>query len=456
MKARRLPVARLLLCACLALTMLSSSPPAFTEPEPTPAPPPIAFTTPGNSAVQKYMRLELGQPIDDAVEALGEPTAVYGQDSYAYRAIAGAAGAEAAAVYRFSAKSVNFECIASALDGRILKKQVSSPGAFPKLLDSASELAVEGGTPYDSLYAAAGVAPYLWMSFLPPNADSGAGRCDVCLWPDGSGQLVAVVRRGVVLRCEYQPNGVVLPAAAVDGITPRAPRYLALKPKNGNAALSKYAPFKKFAALRPGQKESDVTRKMGEAASAEDNGILRTLTYEFENDGFAAGAASFQFVFAGGDDPMLISKSAAALPLAEAEVRARYAPQMLPGMALDDIRRFMGDPLVTGQSLSTTGELLSSQSYAGDFACVSAVFAEGADACLWHEAVLDDPPEEGATLYEEYVLAQKPQPAKAQSVKPNAPSPTRRRARTTTPKPMPSLRVIPAVPFVRVTPEAPY
>jgi hypothetical protein len=62
---------------------------------------------------------------------------------------------------------------------------------------------------------------------------------------------VAVVRQGFVLRCEYQPNGMVLPSAAVDGLTPRAPRYLASNPVNGNDLLAGYTPFKKFATVRP-------------------------------------------------------------------------------------------------------------------------------------------------------------------------------------------------------------
>ncbi|NLF27138.1 MAG: hypothetical protein GX592_04510 [Clostridiales bacterium] len=393
---------RLVLPMCLALALLACSLAGSGEPLPTPTFPPISFTTTGNSAFQQYMEIALGEPIEAAMDAFGEPTAVYGQDSYVYRAIAGAAAAEPAIVFRFRANSLNFECIASALDGRILKKQVSSPGAFHRLLDSASALVVEGGTPYSDLYLAAGVEPYLWMSFLAPNTDD--GRYDVCLWPDSGGQLVAVVRDGVVQSCEYQPIGIVLPAAAVDAVTPRAPRYLAALPENGNDALASFTAFMKFATLRPGQSGDDVIRVMGLPTREDTGGGLRTLSYEYPHGGYATGRVAFSFTVADDDSQMLVAKGVEAFPLGEAEVRARYAPQMLPGMAMEDILRFMGDPLTTNQSLSTSGGVFTAHSYTGHFASVSAVFASDGDACLWHEVMLNDSGEEALTLYEEYVL----------------------------------------------------
>ncbi len=475
MRSGRSRFIRLVLPVCLALALLA--PTGSGEPLPTPTFPPISFTTTGNSALREYMEIELGQPVEAAMAAFGEPTAVYGQDGYVYRAIAGAGNAEPAVVYRFRANSLNFECIASALDGRILKKQVSSPGAFSRLLANASALAVEGGTPYPDLLLTAGVDPYLWMSFLPPNAETGADRYEVCLWPDASGQLVAVVQGGVVLRCEYQPNGMVLPAAEVDGLTPRAPRYLKALPENGNSALSDFTPFMKFATLRPGQGEADVTRVMGVPTYEASGGGLRTLSYEYPHGGYATGGVAFSFTVADDDSRMLIAKNVEAFPLGDAEVRARYAPQMLPGMAMDDILGFMGEPLATNQSLSTAGGVFTAYSYTGRFACVSAVFESGGDYCLWHEAIVNDAEEEAATLYEEYVLLGEGEPGEGEpgedeptptptpmlpdqyTVRPTrtpkppspTPGPTRTHTPNRTPSPTPSHEVTPPPPTPTAT-----
>lgn len=424
----------------------TSAPPEQTAPSPTATPfaeYDLTFTTPGNSAVQQYMQLALCAPIADAAARFGEPAAIYGQGSYAYRAVAGAEDAEAAIVYRFSKNNIGFECIASAADGRILKKQVSTPAAFPKLLDNASGFVAQDNTPYRQLLDAVGVDPYLWMAFLAPNAVTDADRYEVCLWPDSSGQLVAVVQNNMVLRCEYQPNSVALAAAAVDGVTPRVPRYLERKPENGNDLLAKYAQFKKFASLKPGQDEEDVRSKMGEPTSTEENGGMRTLTYAYPDAAYVTGNAVFTFTVTADHDATLIAKSAAAMPLSDTEVRGRYAPQMLPGMALDDIERFMGESLIVNQSLSTTDVLLNAYSYTGCYASVSAVFAKGTDACLWHELIINDIQEEAATLYEEYVLPVVPgasTPRKSPKPTPTPPVATRVPV-TTTPTPPVATRV---------------
>lgn len=406
--------------------------PADTPPSPTATATPeydLAFTTPGNAAVQQYMQLALCAQFADAITLFGQPKAIYGAGSYAYTAIAGANDTEAAAVYRFMKDDIGFECIVSTLDGRILKKQVSTPAAFPKLLDDAraklqqyTDLNTIG---YQELLTALGVNPYLWMSYVAPNAKTDADRYEVCLWPDDAGQLVAVVQNNKVLRCEYQPNDTVLTAAAVDNATPRAPRWLNIKPDNDNSALSKNASFKKFAALKLGQTEQDVRNAMGTPTS-EANG---TLTYAYADAAFATGQVQFTFTIAGGQ---LTAKTVTAMPLGEATVRGRYAPQMLPGMSKDDIARFMGDPLVTSQSLSATGETVLAYTYTGAFASVSARFAKGADTCLFNEMAVNDAQEELATLYEEYVLPVTPgAPAKTRT--PTTPKPTEPPIRTRPP-----------------------
>ena len=434
----------------------TSAPPEQAAAAPTPTPfteYDITFTAPGNSAVQQYMQLALCAPIADAAARFGEPTSIYGQGSYAYRAIAGADDTEGAIVYRFSKDNIGFECIASAVDGRILKKQVSTPAVFPKLLDNASGFVAQDNTPYSQLLDTVGINPYLWMAFLAPNAVTDADRYEVCLWPDSSGQLVAVVQNNMVLRCEYQPNSTVLPAAAVDGVTPRVPRYLARKPKNGNDALAKYEAFKKFASIKPGQDEDDVRSKMGEPTSTEENSGMRTMTYTYADAAYATGETVFTFTVTG-DDATLIAKGATAMPLGETEIRGRYAPQMLHGMTLSDIERFMGDSLLANQSLSTTDVLLNAYAYTGCYASVSAVFAKDTDTCLWHELTVNDTQEEAVTLYEEYVLPVVPgsqsTPRKTAKPTPTPPSATRVPVTTTptpplatrvplTPKPTPTL-----------------
>ena len=414
----------------------------------------LAFTTPGNAAVQQYMQLALCAPYEDAITLFGQPNAIYGANSYAYRAIAGANDTEAAAVYRFMKDDIGFECIVSTLDNRILKKQVSTPAAFPKLLDDARTKLQQypdwNTIGYQELLTAMGVNPYLWMSFVAPNALSDEDCYEVCLWPDDAGQLVAVVQNNDVLCLEYQPTDEVLTAAAVDGITPRAPRWLELKPENDNSALSKYAAFKTFAALKLEQSEQDVRNKMG-APTSENNG---TLTYAYADAAFATGQVQFAFAFS---DGKLSAKRVTALPLGDATVRGRYAPQMLPGMSMDDVEHFMGSALVTNQNLGTAGETVSSYTYTGAYASVSALFAKGTDACVANEMAINDADEEQDTLYEEYVLPVTPgKPVKTRTPSTSTPKPTAtpvptRPALTAAPTPTPYSRPTPT-PYVRPTP----
>ena len=439
-----------------APTATSAPAPADT-PAPTPTAEPeydLAFTTPGNAAVQQYMQLSLCAPYEDAIALFGQPEAIYGANSYAYRAIAGANDTEAAAVYRFMKDDIGFECIVSTLDGRILKKQVSTPAAFPKLLDDARAKLQQfpdwNAIGYPELLTAMGINPYLWMSFAAPNATTDEDRYEVCLWPDDAGQLVAVVQNNDLLCLEYQPTDEVLTAAAVDGTTPRAPRWLALKPENDNSALSKYAAFKKFAALKLEQSEQDVRDKMGTPTS-EASG---TLTYGYADAAFATGQVQFAFSIT---DGKLTAKRVTALPLGNATVRGRYAPQMLPGMSMNDIEHFMGSALVTNQSLNTVGETVSAYTYTGAYASVSALFAKGTDACTGNEMVVNDVNEEQDTLYEEYVLPVTPgKPAKTRTPGTSTPKTTAtpvptRPARTASPTPTPYSRPTPT-PYSRPTP----
>lgn len=283
---------------------------------------------------------------------------------------------------------------------------------------------IPGQADFLSVVTAVGASPYLWMSFLPPNATSDADCYSVCLWPDKAGQLVAVVQHNVVLRWEYQPNNTVLDAAAVDQTAPRVPRWLAPDPENGNNTLAKYAAFAKFSALLPGQSEQQVIEKMGAPTQTEDAAALRTLRYVFPDAAYAGGNAVFVFQFGTGADKSLLAKSAELMPVGTEEVRGRYAPQMLPGMTQSEISRFMdGKALLTNISFSATGELLQAYSYAGSRAMVSAVFNKGTDICLYNESVINDTQDEGATLYEEYVLPVVPAPPKTSTPKTATPRP---------------------------------
>jgi hypothetical protein len=441
--------------AAPAATSAPTPAPAET-PAPTPTEEPeynLTFSIPGNAAVQQYMRLALCAPHEDAIALFGQPKAIYGANSYAYQAIAGADATEAAAVYRFMKDGIGFECIVSTLDGRILKKRVSPPAAFPKLLDGARAKLQQfpdwNAIGYQELLTAMGVNPYLWMSFVAPNAPSDEDRYEICLWPDDAGQLVAVVQNNDVLSLEYQPADEVLTAAAVDGVAPRAPRWLELKPDNDNSALSRYAAFKTFAGLKLGQSEQDVQDKMG-APTSQNNG---TLTYAYADAAFATGQVEFTFSFA---DGKLTAKHVTALPLGDAEVRGRYAPQMLPGMSMDDIEHFMGSGLVTNQSLTPAGGTVSDYTYTGAYASVSALFVKGTDACAGDEMAVNDANEEQDTLYEEYVLPVIPgKPAKTRTPGTSTPKPTAT-PESATPEPtQPSRTIIPnptPTPYTRPTP----
>lgn len=419
--------------------------PAPTAPPTTPYEYAITFTVPGNSTVQKYMQLSLCSRIEDAAAIFGSPYAIYGANGYAYKAIAGSDTTEAAIVYRFMSDDIGLEFIASALDGRILKKQVSSPIAFPKLVDDASKITAAENTPYSQLLTAAGANPYLWMSFIAPNAANDADCYEVCIWPDKSGQLVAVVQNNIVLRCEYQPNGIVLPAAAADSVTPRAPRYLEPDPKNSNDILKNYAVFKKFDTLSPGKSEADVRSKMGDPTWTDENNSMLTLTYDIADAAFATGKTTYAFTF-DNTDKSLIAKSVTALPMGDDEILGRYAMQMLPGMSHDDIENFMGKPLITNQSMSVSGDLLNSYTYTGGRAAVSGVFPKNVDACLWNEVIVNDSEDEALTLYEEYVIPVKP----AIPHKTSAPTPT------LTFIPRPSITPKPTLPFKTLKPTLPF
>ena len=102
----------------------ASAPPIQTATEqpapatPSPTPYPLTFTTPGSAVAEAFMSLPLNAPISTAIDLFGEPAAIYGQNGYVYRAIAGSENAQAALVYRFVKDKVGLECIA-APDGRI-------------------------------------------------------------------------------------------------------------------------------------------------------------------------------------------------------------------------------------------------------------------------------------------------------------------------------------------------
>lgn len=379
-------------------------------PEPTPSPvpvhSPIVFSVLESGAAEAYMRAQLCAHVGSIADVFSAPNAVFGQNAYEYRAIAGGSISEKAVVFRFTVDSVGFEFIISAENGRILKKQISSPGAFPKLMEDAGALAVPKGTPYEELRTAAGVDPYLWMSFVEPGAVSDERRYEVCVWPDNNGQMAAVVQNGIVLACEYQPDDAVLPAAAADGITPRVPRYLKAEPRNANDKLSKYEPFKKYMSIGLGKTESEVTALLGAPANAGIDGNYRVLSYEYSDPEFAGGKAAFEYYFTNDGSASLVMKRSKALPLGGEQILGRYAPQMLSEMSLKVITEFMGDdPLETGSRSAGSGEVLTEYSYVGFPASVSGIFVKSGSAklCLMNEMFTLDI-NEAQTLYEEYVL----------------------------------------------------
>jgi hypothetical protein len=422
----------------------------------TPTPVPITFSVPDNDVVNTFMSIELLSPINETAAKYGDPKDIYGQDGYAYKAVAGAADQEEALVYRFVEDETGLEFIVSASDARILKKQVSSPDAFPKLLDNASDIAVSVGMPYAGLRSAAGVDPYLWMSFVLPNAQSVDNLYEVCLWPDDDGQLVALVQNGVVLGAEYQPDDMVLEPTAVDGVTPRVPRYLITKPENANNALSKYDPFEDFADIDLGTTESKIISKLGTPTQTKSESGLHVLTYAFSDADFAGGVATFEYYVTDDASKILVAKRVVALPNSGEEVRGRYAMQMLNGMSLDDIEAFMGKPLKTNRAYTDFGVETVSYSYVGLYGAAGAVFTADGAILLSNEATVSDPLE-ADTLYEEYVL-----PVDVSRPKPNAtPAPTL--TIVTDPpifaSPTPTIPIftfiIPSFPIIIVTPTPP-
>jgi hypothetical protein len=262
------------------------------------------------------------------------------------------------------------------------------------------------------------------MSFLEPNARADENRYEVCLWPDKDGQFVAVVQNGIVLRSEYQPEDEVLLAAAVDGVTPRVPRYLEPDPDNANSALAKYSAFKKFADIELGENKAHITDKLGTPALESTEGDLNVLTYEYSDPDFAGGKTTFEYYLTNDAQTALVMKRVQALPSGGEEIRGRYAPQMLPGMTMNDIREFMGKPLETDRSYTQYGEEIS-YSYVGYYGSASAVFSTlGEDElCIRNEAIVTDVPE-AETLYEEYVLpVEKHTPEKTPEPTPAAETP---------------------------------
>lgn len=374
-------------------------------PSPTPVPPKIEFAVISNPAAEKFMQVMVGKPVADAIALLGEPVHTYGQGSYQYKAVAGSDAAVPAAVYRFMVNNVPIELIVGTNDDLVLKKQISTPDIMPRLIENADAVQVADGTPYTEALKLLGVNPYLWMEFALPNAAEGESTYQVAVWPDKGGQFAALVRDGVVLRSEYQPADIVLSAAAVDGITPRVPRYLKPRPGNANGKVAAYSLFKKFAAIGMNAPEQTILSAFGPPTSQDTSDpAVRVLTYEIASADFSGSKAVFAFSLSAGSSSVLVAKHATVLPLVSADVRARYAPQMLGGMLKSEVEAFMGSGFWSDQLVNSDGRIISSYSWAGDKACVSALIPQGDTTVVGNHFALYDLDGEAASLYEEYVL----------------------------------------------------
>ncbi len=394
----------------------------------------IEYSKLNKPVLNKFMQVEVGGTLDAALAVLGEPEDVYGNGSYTYRAIAGSDAFEPAAVYRFMLDDVPIEIIAGANNGLVLKKQISTPLVFPRLLDSA-KVTLQDGAAYSDMLTEVGENPYLWMEFTLPNPKPDSSTYLVLIWPDKTGQLAAVVKDAVVLKSEYQPNGVVLAAREVDGATPRVPRYLDPLPENLNSSVTKESYFKKFTSLKLDSSEQKVIAAFGEPISSdESSATVRVLSYEFLTAKFAHVSFKFTFALAEDNSTKLISKEAALMPLGKAEIAARYAPQLLSEMDKDDVEAFMGKGFWSNQYVDFNGRIINSYSWAGERAFLSALFAKDDDDVLSNDFVPNDTEAEALSLYEEYVIVI-PKGVKKTPKPSRTPSQTTQTPSTTTPTP---------------------
>ncbi|OQA16059.1 MAG: hypothetical protein BWY62_00343 [Firmicutes bacterium ADurb.Bin356] len=400
--------------------------------------PKIEYSKLNKPALDKFMQIEVGGTLASALALLGEPKAVYGAGSYNYRAVAGSKVSQPAAVYRFLLDEVPIELIAGTDNGLVLKKQVSTPLVFPRLLDS-SKVTPEDGAAYSDMLSQVGENPYLWMEFTLPNPKPDSGTYLVLIWPDKTGQLAAVVKDAVVLKSEYQPNGVVLAASEADGETPRVPRYLDPLPKNLNSSVTSESYFKKFTSLKLNSSEQKVTAAFGEPVSIDtSSATVRVLSYEFLTAKFAHVSFKFTFALAKDNSTMLISKEAALMPLGKAEITARYAPQLLSDMDKDDIEAFMGKGFWSNQYVDFNGDIINSYSWSGEKVFISALFEENDDDVLSNDFVPNDTEAEALSLYEEYVIVI-PKGVKKTPRPSRTPSQTTQTPTTTTPPPTATL-----------------
>lgn len=396
--------------------------------------PKIEYSKLNKPALDKFMQIEVGGTLASALALLGEPKAVYGAGSYNYRAVAGSKVSQPAAVYRFLLDEVPIELIAGTDNGLVLKKQVSTPLVFPRLLDS-SKVTPEDGAAYSDMLSQVGENPYLWMEFTLPNPKPDSGTYLVLIWPDKTGQLAAVVKDAVVLKSEYQPNGVVLAASEADGETPRVPRYLDPLPKNLNSSVTSESYFKKFTSLKLYSSEQKVTAAFGEPVSSdESSATVSVLSYEFLTAKFAHVSFKFTFALADDNSTKLISKEAALMPLGKAEISARYAPQLLSGISKHDVEALMGNGFWSNQYIDFDGRIINSYSWAGERAFISALFAKDDDVVLSNASVPNDTEAEALSLYEEYVIVI-PKGVKKTPRPSRTPSQTTQTPSTTTPEP---------------------
>lgn len=421
-------------------------------PLPTPVPPKIEFTAISNAAVEKFMQVQVGAPLTDALALLGTPAKIYGASSYLYRATAGSEVAQPASVYRFSSGGVLLELIVGQGNDLVLKKQISSPSVFKKLVGSASVANLADGVPYADALKQLGKNPYLWMEYVLPNPATGDSKYQVVIWPDSDGQFAAVVKDAIVLRSEYQPNDIVLGAAVADGSTPRVPRWLEALPKNNNKLVTSYSLFKKFLGIKINANEQTILAAFGSPTTSDDSDPnSKVLTFESANAQFSGSKTLFTFTFTNGTGSLLKAKKAVVLPLGETEIRARYAPQMLSEMKKSDIEKFMGKGFAMDQFVDADGRIIESYSFAGEMASVSALIPQGSDAAIGNDAATFDTNDEAVSLYEEYVIVLKPSTPKPSPTKTPYYTPGRTRIPIKTPfitpKPTFIFRTLPLISF---------
>ena len=376
--------------------------------------------TPG---YKKFQEFKVGDQGKEVLAKVGPVEASF--DGFTYRVGNAFNNLEQTVISRVRLAGEPAEIIVAKQSGKVVRRQLSSPKSFPPLKVPAASTTLLPGMTVDEASKKLGAPPYLWIEFaMAANALKPAETPPVyqtLIWPDGSGQLAALVLDGKIVKAEYQGGGEALLSSApqpLDPAHPRIPRWLMPAPNN-NGIFAELEGYRAYLAITMGTSEADVAGALGKASSiseTKDKNDAAKITqrvhkYEFK-DAARNISSAYMFFFVppagkdalGANDGVLNKKNIFASTVANT-MRPRHIPQGLTGMTMAQLEAAFGGPgRVHEQRLAPDGKEVTVYGWGGQGAFFAMDFPAGATAGTKTSSGSSGDKDELASRYEEYVL----------------------------------------------------